>query len=229
METKQITNKTITKIYQDSDFSEVREKYQDPGTKYAFDAMDGKTQAGYMMQLACLRHLRDLKHQGNSGFPYRYDLAEAGKVLKFAKICPNVDTGQPTALMPWQEFLLSQSFGWRNETGGKRFSQVIVSVGRSQGKTYIQAISMCFSYLFEGLGLSNQDYLVSSINFKQTMKLMGYIKNMLKQIITKEPFKSLAEELDLSIQSEQVIMRTNNNVLRAISSESGNYDGFHFT
>ena len=107
--------------------------------------------------------------------------------------------------------------------------RVIVSVGRSQGKTYIQAISMCFSYLFEGLGLSNQDYLVSSINFKQTMKLMGYIKNMLKQIITKEPFKSLAEELDLSIQSEQVIMRTNNNVLRAISSESGNYDGFHFT
>ena len=47
--------------------------------------------------------------------------------------------------------------------------------------------------------------------------------------ITKEPFKSLAEELDLSIQSEQVITRTNNNVLRAISSESGNYDGFHFT
>ena len=65
METKQITNKTITKIYQDSDFSEVREKYQDPGTKYAFDVMDGKIQAGYMMQLACLRHLRDLRHQGS--------------------------------------------------------------------------------------------------------------------------------------------------------------------
>ncbi len=229
MEAERITNKTIMQAYQDTDFSKIREKYVDPGTQYAFDVMDEKIQAGYMMQLACLRHLRDLKHQGESNFLYHYDLAEARKVLKFAKICPNVDTGQPTALMGWQEFLLSQSFGWRNANGGKRFSQVIVSVGRSQGKTYIQAISMCYSYLFESLGLSNQDYLVSSINFKQTMKLMGYIKNMLKQIITKEPFKSLAEELDLSIQSEQVIMRSNNNVLRAISSESGNYDGFHFT
>lgn len=219
----------IVGSYVTYNFFDIRNEYADPGTQYAFDVLDGKKQAGYMMQLACLRHLRDLRHQSEPDFPYTYDLAEAGKVLKFAKVCPNVDTGEPTALMGWQEFLLSQSFGWRNETGGKRFSQVIVSVGRSQGKTYIQAISMCFSYLFESLGLSNQDYLVSSINFKQTMKLMGYIKNMLKQIITKEPFKSLAEELDLSIQSEQVIMRANNNVLRAISSESGNYDGFHFT
>ena len=151
VETKQVTNKTIAKIYQDSDFSKVREKYKDPGTKYAFSVMDGKTQAGYMMQLACLRHLRDLKHQGNSGFPYRYDLAEAGKVLKFAKICPNVDTGQPTALMPWQEFLLSQSFGWRNETGGKRFSQV-------KGKRTFR-LFLCVSLTFS----KDLDYLTKII------------------------------------------------------------------
>lgn len=52
METKQVTNKTITKICQNVDFSEVRGKYKDPGTQYALDVLDGKRQAGYMMQLA---------------------------------------------------------------------------------------------------------------------------------------------------------------------------------
>lgn len=111
----------IVGAYGTYNFFDIRNEYADPGTQYAFDVLDGKKQAGYMMQLACLRHLRDLRHQGKPDFPYTYDLAEAGKVLKFAKVCPNVDTGEPTALMGWQEFLLSQSFGWRNETGGKRF------------------------------------------------------------------------------------------------------------
>ena len=111
METKQITNKTITKIYQDSDFSEVREKYQDPGTKYAFSVLDGKTQAGYMMQLACLRHLRDLRHQGKPDFPYNYDLAEAGKVLKFAKICPNETRDNLQRLCRGKSFCLANLLG----------------------------------------------------------------------------------------------------------------------
>ncbi|MGZ0942321.1 terminase large subunit, partial [Streptococcus thermophilus] len=77
--------------------------------------------------------------------------------------------------------------------------------------------------------LSNQDYLVTSINFKQTNKLLGYIKSMMKQIIQNEPFKSLANESELGLHSDQVIMKANNNVLRAISAESGQYDSFHFT
>ena len=83
-------------------------------------------------------------------------------------------------------------FGWRNANGGKRFSRAIVSVGRGQGKTYLMAILTAYSYFIESLGLSNQDYLVASINFKQTNKLLGYIKSMMKQIIQNEPFKSLA-------------------------------------
>lgn len=67
------------------------------------------------------------------------------------------------------------------------------------------AILMCYSYLIESLGLSNQDYLVASINFKQTNKLYGYIKSMLRQIAVTEPFKSLADETELSTQSDQTI------------------------
>ncbi|WP_349625763.1 terminase large subunit [Leuconostoc citreum] len=215
--------------YKALDFSDIRHNYTDKGTKYAFDVLDEKVLSGYFIKLAAFRHLRDLQRQGGDSFPYRYSVKKANSILKFASICPNVDTGEPTKLMDWQEFIMCQLIGWRNLDGGKRFSRAIVSVARGQGKTYLMAIVQVYSYLIETIGLENQDFLVASINFKQTNKLFGYIKSMLRKIIDIEPFKSYAKEVDLNIQTDQIIMKSTNNVMRAISHESGQYDSFHFT
>lgn len=210
------------------DWSDIKSKYTDPATLYAFSVLNGTKIAGYKIKLACFRHLMDLKRQGQPDFPYHYDVEEANRLLTFAKICPNVDTGEPTKLMEWQEFTFALMFGWRDEDNNKRFTRVIDSVSRGQGKTYQMAILVCYSFLIESIGLSNQDYLVASINFKQTMKLFGYVASMMRKIIQSEPFKSYASEVNLYIQSDQIIMKKNNNVLRAISLEAGQYDSYHF-
>lgn len=215
--------------YKKLDLNDIRSNYTDAGTKYCFDVLDEKVITGYLIKLACFRHLRDLERQGTAGFEYVYSVTEANKLLKFASICPNVDTGEPTKLMDWQKFIFCMLFGWRNAEGGKRYSRAIVSVARGQGKTYLMAILMCYSFLIESMGLGNQDYLVASINFKQTGKFFGYIRTMIKQIIASGPFKKLAEETGLSPQAEQIIERKTNNILRAISFESGQFDSFHFT
>ena len=149
---------------------------------------------------------------------------EANNLLKFASVCPDVDTGEPAKLMNWQKFIFSQLIGWRNNEGGKRFSRAIVSISRGQGKTFLMAILMCYSYLVESIGLSNQDYLVTSINFKQTNKIFGYIKSMMRKVSSIEPFNQLAKETDLHLQNDQIIEKKTNNILRAISHESGQYD-----
>ncbi len=210
------------------DWSDIKTKYHDPATLYAFSVLNGTKLAGYKIKLASFRHLMDLKRQGQPDFPYHYDVDEANRLLRFAKICPNVDTGEPTKLMEWQEFTFALMFGWRDKDDNKRFTRVIDSVSRGQGKTYQMAILICFSFLIESVGLSNQDYLVASINFKQTMKLFGYVASMMRKIIQIEPFKSYANEVNLYIQSDQIIMKKNNNVLRAISLEAGQYDSYHF-
>lgn len=214
--------------YKSIDWSDIKAKYHDPATLYAFSVLNGTKIAGYRIKLACFRHLMDLKRQGQPDFPYHYDVEEANRLLTFAKICPNVDTGEPTKLMEWQEFTFALMFGWRDEDSNKRFTRVIDSVSRGQGKTYQMAILVCYSFLIESIGLSNQDYLVASINFKQTMKLYGYVASMMRKIIQSEPFKSYASEVNLYIQSDQIIMKKNNNVLRAISLEAGQYDSYHF-
>ena len=223
------TNHDVIGIYHTLDFSDVRTKYHDKGTVYAFNVLDEVIVTGYFIKLAAFRHLRDLQRQGDADFPYKYSVKQANNILKFAKIAPNVDTGEPTKLMDWQEFIMTQLIGWRNLNGGKRFTRAIVSVSRGQGKTYLMAIIKAYSFLIETMGLENQDFLVASINFKQTNKLFGYIKSMLRKIIEAEPFKSYAKEVDLSIQTDQIIMKNTNNVMRAISHESGQYDSFHFT
>lgn len=92
----------------------------------------------------------------------------------------------------------------------------------------MMAILMTFEYFIETMSLTNQDFLVASINYKQTGKLFGYITNALKKLIAIKPFKTLAEETDMRILTDQVIMKKSNNVLRAISHEAGQYDSFHF-
>lgn len=214
--------------YKSIDWSDIKTKYHDPATLYAFSVLKGTKLAGYKIKLASFRHLMDLRRQGQPDFPYHYDVDEANRLLRFAKICPNVDTGEPTKLMEWQEFTFALMFGWRDKDNNKRFTRVIDSVARGQGKTYQMAILVCYSFLIESVGLSNQDYLVASINFKQTMKLFGYVALMMRKIIQIEPFKSYANEVNLYIQSDQIIMKKNNNVLRAISLEAGQYDSYHF-
>ena len=50
----------IDGAYQQVDFSDIRAKYRDLATQYAFRVLDGKVVAGYLLKLACFRHLRDL-------------------------------------------------------------------------------------------------------------------------------------------------------------------------
>ena len=218
--------------YHNIGFNGVRKEFTDPATKYALDVMDEKVQAGYLMKLACFRHLRDLQRYQGGNINFYYDVNEVDKILKFAAIAPNVDTGEPTKLMPWQKFIFAMLFGWRDyDTNTKRFTRVVLSVARGQGKSYLMAIYMAYSFLIESMGLSNQDFLVTAENYDQTGKLYGYIANMLKSIIDQQPvFKKLAEEDDLVIHEHTGIsMRKFNNNLRPLSFNAGKYDSYHFT
>lgn len=218
--------------YHNIGFNGVRKEFTDPATKYALDVMDERITTGYLMKLACFRHLRDLQRFQGGNFNFYYDVDEVDKILKFASIAPNVDTGEPTKLMPWQKFIFAMLFGWRDcDTNTKRFTRVVLSVARGQGKSYLMAIYMAYSFLIESMGLSNQDFLVTAENYDQTGKLYGYIANMLKSIIDQQPvFKKLAEEDDLVIHEHTGIsMRKFNNNLRPLSFNAGKYDSYHFT
>lgn len=221
--------KNVIEEYLKIDFSAIRKKYNDPGTKYAFDVLDGKIISGYPIKLACFRHLRDLERQGQEDFPYRYSMQHFKNFLKFASLVPNIDNlDEPLELMDWQKFIFSQIEGWQTLDDLPRFKVIVLSIARAQGKTMLAGILKCHAFLIESLGLSNQDFLISSINFEQTMKLFGYVKSMMAKVIEKEPFKSLAQEMNLQLYSREIKAANDNNVIKTISFESGKFDSNHF-
>lgn len=130
--------------------------------------------------------------------------------------------------MDWQLFIFSQIFAWFDLDNVPRFSNIIISIARSQGKTMIAGICLNFSFLIEIIGQSNQDFLVSSLNFDQTMKLFTYVKSMMARIIENEPFKSLADETQLQLYSREIKSLLDANTIHTISFESGKFDGKHF-
>lgn len=209
----------------------IRSNYTDPGTQYAFAVLDEQVLSGYNIKLACFRHLRDLQRIEQTDFDYHYSAKEISKVLKFAAIAPNVDTDRPTELMMWQKFIFCMIYGWRDSMEMKRFTRVILSVSRGQGKTYLMAIYMLYSFLIESMGLANQDFLVTAAKYDQLLKLYGYIKHMLEKILQTQPvFKKLAEEEGLIIHKNNGIeMTKTNNNLFPYSLKADKYDSKHFT
>ncbi|KAJ80410.1 Phage terminase-like protein, large subunit, contains N-terminal HTH domain [Enterococcus faecalis] len=207
--------------------AKIKRRFRDAGTAYCFAVLTNKQIAGYYIQLACLRHLRDLERSMNAQSAYTYNLKAVQSILSFAAICPNVDTGEPTKLMPWQEFILSQMFGWRDSLGNKRFSRVLLSVARGQGKTYLCSIISCYSFLVECAGLANQDLMVASNISEQAQKLYGYVRTMMHQLLD-GPFSRVAAELEIEPQHNRVIQRKGGNILRQMSAESGKFDSYHF-
>lgn len=225
-------SKDVIGEYQLDDYTNIRKKYQDSGTKYAFRVLDGKQIAGYKIKLAAFRHIRDLvrSENGDSDFPYRYDLKQVQAILYFASLCPDVEAQKPLPLMPWEDFILSQLNGWRDETGDKRFTEADLGVSRKQGKTYLTAIISSYSFLIEGATLGNQDYLVASNSSDQINKLYGYVKGMIEYLIEKNPlFKKMAKSRIIEAQERMIIAKKPHNRLVKISNESGKFDSYHFT
>ena len=225
-------SKDVLGAYQLDDYSEIRKKYQDSGTRYAFRVLDGEQIAGYKIKLASLRHVRDLMRSENDDpdFPYHYDLKQVKAILYFASLCPDVDAGKPLPLMAWEEFILSQLNGWRDSSGDKRFTEADISVARKQGKTYFAAIISAYSFLIEGATLGNQDYLVASNSSDQIDKLYGYVKYMISDLISNnKAFEKMASARGIEAQERKIVAKKPNNRLVKISNESGKFDGYHFT
>lgn len=209
------------------DFSDIKQKYHDDGTKYCFMVLEGKKVTGYLTKLACFRHLQDLHRQEQPDFSYHYDLKEVNAVLKLAKIIPDVDLHKPLPLMMWQKFILAMINGWKDQNGERRFTDVHISVGRGQGKTQIAGIQMCKAVLVDTLGYTNKDFLITANTNGQSTKLFGYTKKMLDAVIKIEPFATLAKDAGLDIQTNQIIEKITNNKVWKISYEANRYDSTH--
>lgn len=222
---------TIAKAYAEQDYIDILKKYRDPATVYAYLVLEGKQLAGYKIKLACLRHLQDLQRSENHdpNFPYHYDLKQCHSILNFAKLCPDVSAGKPLPLMMWQQTILCLMQGWRDDLNHKRFTRVLLSVARTNGKTYIVNIMMWYAYVVEAYGQYNQDFAYIAPIAAQAKKGWNYVSLTGTRLAELPSFeKSFFKKLDVAVQDEQVRSKVSKNKILRLSNESGKFDSYHF-
>lgn len=221
---------TFKELLSEGYFNEIFEKYRDPATRYAFKVLTLKQVASYKIQLACFRHLNDLKRSiCDHDFPFEYDLNDCHLILNFAKLCPDVSVNKPVPLMLWQQAILCLNQGWRTKKNNqKRFTYALISVARTNGKTYLTNILLAYSFLIENAEEYNQDYLYSAPVDKQSIKGWRYIRQTFQQLSNTPGFKKLIKNQRIEVNDETVKNRKTFSNLQRLTANSGQFDAYHF-
>ena len=106
---------------------------------YADGVINGDIPACKYVRWACQRQIDDLQNPP-SGYYFDVDLAE--HICKFSELMPHIKgewaaSRQKITLEPWQAFILTTVFGWRNDQKYRRFKIAYVEVPRKNAKSTI--------------------------------------------------------------------------------------------
>ena len=113
----------------------------DPATDYAVAVLDGQIVTGELVRLACERHLNDIETAEERGLFWDPERAQrALYVIGEMRQSKGRWAGQKLELMPWQQFVTGQAFGWMRlneelDVWVRRFKHILIDVAKKQGKT----------------------------------------------------------------------------------------------
>lgn len=109
----------------------------DRATKYAERVVNKLVVAGPHVRNACRRHLADLAEGAARGLSY--DEAAADRAIRFfeekLKLSEGQFEGKPLILHESQAFIVGSIFGWRRESGTRRFRRAYIEQGKGNGKS----------------------------------------------------------------------------------------------
>lgn len=109
--------------------------------QYINDITTGKIPACKMVKLAVKRHIADIKASEAGNFPYIFDHKKAQTaILFFSQLVHTKGKLAGTKLKPepWQQFIISNLYGWRRRDNGKRrFRRAYIQVARKNGKSFL--------------------------------------------------------------------------------------------
>lgn len=114
----------------------------DPAVGYARDILSGAIPSGPYIRDAVQRFLDDLERP--EGWGYYYDPEAADRACRFFPAILRLSDGSfegiPFNLLPWQEFVVRNIYGWkRDKDNYRRFRKAYIETGKGSGKSPLVA------------------------------------------------------------------------------------------
>lgn len=189
--------------------------------RYAEQVIAGEQSVCELVRLACARFLSDLEAAAHPGsqWEFRPDLAE--RPMQFAELLPNIKgplAGQPLRLMPWQQFVYANIFGFvERETGARRFRQATIWVPKGNGKTTIAAPTALYMTFADGEG--GAEGYAAAVTRDQAKILFDTAQNMVRRA------PEFRRNCGVKVMSHSIFQEATASSFVAISSDAGNIDG----
>jgi phage terminase large subunit-like protein len=203
----------------------------DPVTQYATDVVAGAVIAGRLVQLACQRHLNDLKDAKVKGFVWKPD--EAQRVIDFfpaiLRLPETVDAGDelldddvdepdapaPFVLSPFQQFIAGSLFGWYTVKGRRRYRIGYIETAKGSGKTPFGVGLMLYRCVADGERGAQVFFAATQLDQAKIPFADA------EKMVASSP--SLKKRFDPTVNN--LAMPSTGSFIRAISSEKKGLDG----
>lgn len=184
--------------------------------QYAKDVIKGKIVAGEYIRLACERYFNDLKIAKEKGWVFNRKKAEA--VIDYFTMLRHWKgsfAGQPVELLPWQQFIIWNVYGWHKSDGFRRFRYSYTEVAKKNGKTTMMAGCALWSIDLDGEA-GPQSYIAATKS-EQAMLCFNDCKNF----VQKSPdINSVFETYQYSVYNPE-----NNGSIKPLSKDTKSQDG----
>ncbi|KDR95911.1 Phage terminase-like protein, large subunit, contains N-terminal HTH domain [Peptoclostridium litorale DSM 5388] len=190
-------------------------------TKYAREVLAGNIVAGYLVILACNRHIEDLKKSKKKSYKYCYDEEAADRAIDFFGFLNHTKgewAGTPVELELWQCFVIGSIFGWKHkDTDLRRYRTAYEQVARKNGKsTKLAGVGL---YGLTGDGEQGAEVYSAATKRDQSKIIFDEAKRMVKAS------KHLSKYIDTFTNNMNVPV--NNSKFEPLSSDANTMDGLN--
>ena len=183
--------------------------------QYAQDVISGKILAGRLIKLSCQRYI---SWYDRDDIYFDYEIVD--RMIRFVsriKFKKGLLAGQPFKLLPFQQFIFANIFGWHytNDPDRRVINNVLLMMARQTGKSYTAAaIALCIAFV-DNLPAPTVDYIANS--GKQAQIAFDHCKD---QAASLDPMKRLFKTFRSSIR----IPKTGASI-NVLSSDTSKLDG----
>lgn len=197
----------------------------DRAIQYANSVVKGELVAGKLVIHACQRFLDDMKKQKTDDFPYYYSETYAGKVIKFVESLPQTN-GEPLKLEPFEVFILSNIYGWRQvDDNSLRFNRILLSEARKNGKSFLLAAIGVVSLLMEKQPARNRQILFTANSSQQAHLAFDIMSDQLENL--RRNSKYLRQRV--KINKQRVTDKKTGSFAIPLSTDTHSTDGYNPT
>lgn len=216
-----MTNVKINKEYEK--LLDIPNEYKDDAYKYCVMVLSGTFITCKDTQLACIRHLKDIKRSiEDDKFPYIYKPKRAKKVIQFIEVLPDTK-GKFNKLALFQKFIVSMVRGWFTEEDDYlRFNKAFISMARKGGKSLLVSGLTLYSFLFDREPAEGRQIFCAANDKKQASIVFNMVAKQLMYFISQVP------ELKKDVKKVRELLQhtKDGSYVMPLSRDTGAVDGF---